>query len=126
MGSSMRVELMTIFAVSGSTVLLVHQVHKHLFNNLIKKFEFEIRGSMKHKAKKKVRFAKDVMELPMENKSDCTNVTKAQQVEDEKGVVMHDKNWKTEQNLKDVMPPNRVVLYREIMKYRNLKGMLNC
>ena len=44
MGSSMRFGLMTVFAISGSMVLLVHQVHKHMLKNFMKKFEFEIRG----------------------------------------------------------------------------------
>lgn len=48
MENSMRLGLMTVFAVSGSMVLLVHQVHKHLFNNFMEKFECEIRPDGHH------------------------------------------------------------------------------
>ncbi|TKY53197.1 hypothetical protein E2542_SST24721 [Spatholobus suberectus] len=119
MESSIRVGyLMTVFAVSGSMALLFHQVHKHLFNNFMKKFEYEIRGSMKHHTKKKVRFAKDMVELPMENKNDCVNMAKAQQVIENVLVTDDVKKWKHEQKLKDVMPPNRIVLYKGIMNNR--------
>ena len=33
---------MAVFAVSGSMVLLAHQVHKRILSNFMKKFEFEI------------------------------------------------------------------------------------
>ncbi|KAK7278767.1 hypothetical protein RJT34_23803 [Clitoria ternatea] len=121
MESSMRLTLMTAFAVSGSMVLLVHQVHKHLFDDFMKKFEYEIRGSTKHQTKKRVRFAKDVFEIPME-KSDHMNMVKAQQVEDEKVLIKDGvENWKHEEKVKD-MPLNRLVLYKGIMKNRSLKG----
>ncbi|XP_020233107.1 uncharacterized protein LOC109813352 [Cajanus cajan] len=118
MESSMRLGLMTVFAVSGSMVLLFHQVHKHLFNNFMKKFECEIRGSTKHHSKKKVRFAKDVVELPMENKSDLTNVGRAQQVIEKVMVIDDVKKCKHERKLRDVMPTNRAVLYKGIMNDR--------
>ncbi|RDY11383.1 hypothetical protein CR513_03967, partial [Mucuna pruriens] len=123
MESSMRLEyFMTVFAVSGSMVLLFHQAHKHLFNNFMKKFEYEIRGSMKHQTKKKVRFVKDAVELPIENKSDLINVARAQQVVEKVLVLDDDKKGKLEQKLKDVMPPNRIILYRGIMN--DMKGRL--
>jgi hypothetical protein len=44
MESSMRFGLMAVFAVSGSMVLLAHQVHKRILSNFMKKFEFEMSG----------------------------------------------------------------------------------
>ena len=41
----MRFGLMAVFAVSGSMVFLVHQVHKRLLSNFMKKFEFEMGGN---------------------------------------------------------------------------------
>lgn len=40
----MRVGFMAVFAVSGSMVFLVHQVHKRILSNFMKKFEFEVNG----------------------------------------------------------------------------------
>jgi hypothetical protein len=40
----MRFGLMAVFAVSGSMVLLAHQVHKRILSNFMKKFEFEMSG----------------------------------------------------------------------------------
>ncbi|KAL2327322.1 hypothetical protein Fmac_020749 [Flemingia macrophylla] len=111
MESSMKLGLMTVFAVSGSMVLLFHQANKHLFNNFMKKFEYEIRGSTKHHTKKKVRFAKDVVEVPMENKSDLAHIERTQEDVD----VKQSKHGK---KLKDVMPTNRIVLYKGIMNDR--------
>lgn len=71
-----------------------------------------LQDSKKHQTKK-VRFAEDVLELPMENKSDPINMAKAQ-VKD-----------KCREKLNDIMPPNRAALYRGIMKYRALKGGLD-
>lgn len=34
--------MMAVFAVSGSMVFLVHQVHKCMLSNFMKKFEFEM------------------------------------------------------------------------------------
>nr|ACU13683.1 unknown [Glycine max] len=123
MESSMRLGyLMTVFAMSGSIVLLFYQVNKHLCNNFVKKFEFEIRGSMKHQTKKRVQFAKDVMEIPMEEKSDRINVARTQQVIDKVLFIDDVMKSKHEQKLKDAMPPNRAILYRGIMNDR--KGRL--
>ncbi|RDY11384.1 hypothetical protein CR513_03965, partial [Mucuna pruriens] len=109
---------MTVFAVSGSMVLLFHQFHKHFFNKFMEKFEYEIQGSMKHQTKKKVQNVKDMVELPTENNSDCINVARTQQVIEKVLVTNDDKKWKYDRKLKDVMPPNRIVLYRGIMNDR--------
>jgi hypothetical protein len=42
MENSIRFGVMAVFAVSGSMVLLAHQVHKRILSNFMKKFEFEI------------------------------------------------------------------------------------
>ncbi|KAK7337345.1 hypothetical protein VNO77_17912 [Canavalia gladiata] len=112
MENSMRFGLMAVFAVSGSMVFLVHHVHKRLLSNFMKKFEFEI-SSGKHQAKKKVRFAKQASEL--ENQSCGENVTSIGRLKAEDIWVM----GRCGPKLEDMMPPNRAVLYREIMKYRN-------
>ncbi|WJX79623.1 hypothetical protein P8452_62729 [Trifolium repens] len=130
MESSMRFGLMAVFAVSGSMVLLAHQVHKRILSNFMKKFEFEMSGIIypkkfnghekHHHLKKKVRFAKQEMELPMENKSyiDHRNVIRAQRVRAEQIWVMENVQ-KCGPKLEDTMPPNRAVLYRGLMKYRH-------
>ncbi|MED6168487.1 hypothetical protein PIB30_011915 [Stylosanthes scabra] len=122
MESSMRFGIMTVFAVSGSMVLLIHQVHKHMLKNFMEKFECEICGypnnghktldeSMKeHHKKKKVRFSEHVLEFPpIENKQHITK-------KDEK-VLFGERvqKWRCEE-LKDVMPYN---MYRGILKHRN-------
>ena len=59
----------------------------------------------------------------MENKSDCINVARAQEVEDEKVLFVKGvQKWRCGKELEDTMPPNRAVLYRGIMKYRILNG----
>ena len=40
--SSVGAGFMAVFAVSGSVVLLAHQVHKRLLSNFMKKIEFEL------------------------------------------------------------------------------------
>ncbi|KAK7392733.1 hypothetical protein VNO78_21179 [Psophocarpus tetragonolobus] len=115
--------LMTVFAVSGSMVLLFHQANKHLFNSFMKKFEYEIRGSTKAQSKKKVRFAKDVVEVPMEKESDGVNVEREYEVIDKILLTDDAKKWKHEKKLKHVMPLNRIALYRGIMNDR--KGRLD-
>ncbi|XP_014511343.1 uncharacterized protein LOC106770037 [Vigna radiata var. radiata] len=122
MESSMRLEyLMTVFAVSGGMVLLFHQANKHLCNKFLKKFEYEIRGSTKHEAKKKVRFAKDKVEvIPNENISESDSISYAKEQDVIAKVMDLDdaENWKHDEKFKDVMPPNRVVLYRGLMNNR--------
>ena len=41
MSNSMGVGFMAVFAVSGSVVLLVHQLHKRLLSDFMKKVESE-------------------------------------------------------------------------------------
>ncbi|KAE9585334.1 hypothetical protein Lal_00017842 [Lupinus albus] len=137
MDKSVIFGFMAVFAVSGSMVLLANQVHKHILSNFMKKFEFEIGGVVckhgkqklggckKHHANKKVRFEKEVFELPLEKKGYNKKVTRAQKVKDDKVLIMKkNQKWESGSKLEDIMPLNRVVLYREIMKYRTIKGRL--
>ncbi|KAK7284751.1 hypothetical protein RJT34_19504 [Clitoria ternatea] len=121
MENSMRFGLMAVFAVSGSMVFLVHQVHKRLLSNFMKKFEFEMGGLEKHQSKRKVRFAKQRLEIPLENKICRRNVTRVPRVKVEEILVMENiqNYWKRGPKLEDMMPPNRAVLYRGIMQYKN-------
>ena len=131
----MRLGLMAVFAVSGSMVLLVHQVHKRILSNFMKKFEFEMSGSIyphgqktlkgceKHRVKKKVRFRKQEKEVPIEKKSDknCRDVIRAERIKAEQiWVIENAQKCGRGPKLEDTMPPNRAVLYRGIMKNRNM------
>lgn len=87
-----------------------------------------MQGSEKHQAKKKVRFAKQGLELPLENKGNrnSRNVTRAQRVKaDEVRVMENIQKRRQGPKLEDTMPPNRAVLYRDILKYRTLNGRLH-
>lgn len=79
-----------------------------------------LQGSTKHVAKKKVRFAKNMVELiPMESsESDSTSLAEEQEVVANVMDLDDAADWKHEEKLKDVMPPNRLVLYRGIMNNR--------
>ncbi|XAR69842.1 hypothetical protein NMG60_11001578 [Bertholletia excelsa] len=70
--SSVGAGFMAVFAVSGSVVLLSHQLHKHLLSNFMKKIEFEFGKTQprprKDRPKKKVRFADNVKEPSSNNK----------------------------------------------------------
>ncbi|CAI8619762.1 unnamed protein product [Vicia faba] len=123
MESSMKLGMMAVFAVSGSMVLLAHQVHKRILSNFMKKFEFEMGGHEKHnEAKKKVRFAKNMKGVSMENKSNNNNrdEIRAQRMKDEQvWVIENALKSGCVHKLEDTMPPNRAVLYRGIMNYRH-------
>ncbi|KAG2683168.1 hypothetical protein I3843_10G020300 [Carya illinoinensis] len=68
MEGSVGVGFMAVFAVSGSVVLLVHQVHKRLLSDFMKKVESELGSGKRRANKKKVRFADDVKEPSSNNK----------------------------------------------------------
>ncbi|CAK8544180.1 unnamed protein product [Lathyrus sativus] len=135
MESSMKLGLMAVFAVSGSVVLLAHQVHKRVLSDFMKKFEFEMGGivyphsrkklkgyNKHHEAKKKVRFAKKMKEVSRENKSNDNhrNEIRAQRVKAEQvWVIKNALKSGCVPKLEDTMPPNRAVLYRGIMNYRH-------
>ncbi|XP_057745685.1 uncharacterized protein LOC130963601 [Arachis stenosperma] len=121
--SSMKIGVMTVFAVSGSMVLLIHQVHKHMLKNFMEKFEVEICGytphdehksldesPKKHQIKKKVRFAEYVLVFPIE---------KTQHIMKDDKVLVGERVQKCGcQELKDIMPYTNN-MYRGILKHRN-------
>lgn len=84
---------------------------------------FFLQGNEKHhEAKKKVRFAKKMKEVPMKNKSNnnhrdemMAKRVKAEQV----WVIENALKSGCVSKLEDTMPPNRAVLYRGIMNYRH-------
>lgn len=81
-----------------------------------------LQGSEKHQGKKRVRFAKQATEVPMEKKNinNGRNVRRAQRMKGEQVWVMENaKKCGLGPKLEDTMPLNRAVLYRGIMKYRN-------
>jgi len=68
-----------------------------------------------------VRFAKDMVEqIPKENNSDSDSINFAKEQDVIAKVMDLDdaENWKHDEKFKDVMPPNRVVLYRGLMNNR--------
>lgn len=48
MESSLGVGFMAVFAVTGSVVILAHQIHKRLLSDFMKDIEFELGGRLLH------------------------------------------------------------------------------
>lgn len=55
MSNSMGVGFMAVFAVSGSVVLLVHQLHKRLLSDFMKKVESEYDTILYSHGKNKIK-----------------------------------------------------------------------
>ncbi|CAH8387340.1 unnamed protein product [Eruca vesicaria subsp. sativa] len=75
---------MTVFAVSGSVVLLAARLHKRLLSGYMQKLElqFDIENKEKNKKKeKRVSFAEDVME-PSGNNKEYRRNNKKSKLED--------------------------------------------
>lgn len=75
---------MTVFAVSGTVVLLAAQVHKRLLSCYMQKFELQFDMENKENKKKKekrVSFAEDVME-PSGNNKEYRRKNKKSKLED--------------------------------------------
>ncbi|KAI3705410.1 hypothetical protein L1987_75647 [Smallanthus sonchifolius] len=104
-----RTGFMTVFVVSGSVVILAHQIHKRLLSDFMKKIEFEM-GPCNSQTKKKVRFfdeelfagKEDVVKLPPPNVA----VTAIEHGGDNK-------------KCRKTMPLNWQVMYKGIINYRN-------
>ncbi|KAM1109290.1 hypothetical protein EV1_008806 [Malus domestica] len=127
MDNSIGAGFVAVFAVSGSVVLLAHQVHKRLLSDFMKNIESELGGflsphkrsasggSEKLQTKKSVRFAEDVVEPSSNNKEfrkrRCSNTSK--QAKEGYG------NYKMEDN---TMPLNRQALYKGIIEFKAYKG----
>ncbi|XP_047157544.1 uncharacterized protein LOC124828324 isoform X2 [Vigna umbellata] len=103
MEKSMRLGLMAVVAVSGSMAILVQQVHKR---------------SEKHEANKKVRFSKEALEEKSYGRGDRMITTRVGRIKAEQFWEMENVE-RDEPKLEKMMPTNRKVLYRGIMKYRN-------
>lgn len=73
---------MTVFAVSGSVVLLAAQFHKHLLSDYMEKLELQQPNKeTKKKKKKKVSFAEDMVE-PSGNNEDYRRKIRKSKSED--------------------------------------------
>ncbi|KAF2289587.1 hypothetical protein GH714_037320 [Hevea brasiliensis] len=116
MTSSMGLGFMAAFAVSGSVVLIARQVHKRLVSDFMKKIEFELMGSRRCQAKKRVRFAEDVIE-PSSNNKQYRDRHLARTTE---GRQMTNRSCSTK--VMEAMPVNRQILYKGILEYRTHKG----
>ncbi|QCD98141.1 hypothetical protein DEO72_LG6g2859 [Vigna unguiculata] len=118
MEKSMRLGLMAVVAVSGSMAILVQQVHKRMLSNFMKKFEYQMGGPEKHEANKKVRISKEALEDWSYGRGDRMITTRVGRIKAEQFWEMENVE-RDEPKLEKMMPTNRKVLYRGIMKYRN-------
>ncbi|XP_068307327.1 uncharacterized protein [Pyrus communis] len=127
MENSIGVGFMAVFAVSGSVVVLAHQLHKRLLSDFMKNIESELGGflsphkrlaaggSEKVQTKKSVRFAEDVVEPSSNNKE----YRKRRYGNNTKQAKEGSGNHKMEDNS---MPLNRQALYKGIIESKALKG----
>ncbi|KAI5318790.1 PREDICTED: transmembrane [Prunus dulcis] len=124
MDNSIGVGFMAVVAVSGSVVLLAHQVHKRLLSDFMKNIECEMGGLLDHhkkmasgsekiQGKKCVRFAADVAEPSSNNKE----YRKRRFAPTTKQAKEGNGNYKM-----DTMPLNRQALYKGIIEFKSLKG----
>ncbi|TQD88066.1 hypothetical protein C1H46_026363 [Malus baccata] len=119
---------MAVFAVSGSVVVLAHQLHKRLLSDFMKNIESELGGflsphkrlasggSEKVQTKKTVRFAEDVVEPSSNNKE----YRKRRSGNNTKQAKKGSGNHKMEDN--NSMPLNRQALYKGIIESQARKG----
>ncbi|GMI71129.1 hypothetical protein HRI_000782200 [Hibiscus trionum] len=101
---SVGVGLVAVFAVSGGVVFIARELHKRLLSDFMKRIEFELCGrSGKCEAKKRVRFADDVMEEPSSRNKEYSKAKHGIDLE-----------------MSNSMPLNRQVLYKGILQYKTL------
>ncbi|KAK8474648.1 hypothetical protein V6N13_009414 [Hibiscus sabdariffa] len=102
---SVGVGLVAVFAVSGSVVFIARELHKRLLSDFMKRIELELCASSgKCQAKKRVRFADQVMEEPPSKNKEHSKVKHGINLE-----------------MPNSMPLNRQVLYKGILQYKALK-----
>ncbi|KAK8554096.1 hypothetical protein V6N13_073012 [Hibiscus sabdariffa] len=110
---SVGVGLVAVFAVSGSVVFIARELHKRLLSDFMKRVELELCGSSgKCQAKKRVRFADEVMEEPSSRNKEHSKVKHGINLEKLQAKAMERPNS---------MPLNRQVLYKGILQYKALK-----
>ncbi|XP_058212707.1 uncharacterized protein LOC131324657 isoform X2 [Rhododendron vialii] len=107
---------MAVFAVSGSVVLLAHQLHKRLLSDFMKKMEFELASHKCHS--KKVRFSEEIVVLELSSKNKWYLEKHPSKLADQNSIT----SLTAEKELGS-MPLNRQVLYKGILKYRTNKGI---
>ncbi|KAI3832503.1 hypothetical protein MKW98_002049 [Papaver atlanticum] len=121
------VGFMTVFAVSGSVVLVALQAHKRLLSDFMKKVELELgtaaAGVGKVQQKKKVRFADDVIEPSSNNKEyrkqrSRLNMDRSSSLCNSQCSQMIN----PDEELENKMPENRRALYKGIVQSKILKG----
>ncbi|KAF7145566.1 hypothetical protein RHSIM_Rhsim04G0135100 [Rhododendron simsii] len=115
---SMGAGFIAVFAVSGSVVLLAHQLHKRLLSDFMKKMEFELVASPKCHSKK-VRFSEDIVVLELSSKNKWYLEKHPSKLADQNSMIT---SLTAEKELGS-MPLNRQVLYKGILKYRTNKGI---
>ncbi|OVA07207.1 hypothetical protein BVC80_1289g135 [Macleaya cordata] len=93
------VGFMTVFAVSGSVVLVALQAHKRLLSDFMKKVELELGGIGKVQSKKKVRFADDVLEPSSNNK----------EYRKQRSRLIHDRSSSGNNQCRKLVPAERIL-----------------
>ncbi|RZC84196.1 hypothetical protein C5167_046982 [Papaver somniferum] len=116
------VGFMTVFAVSGSVVLVALQAHKRLLSDFMKKVESELgtaAGVGKVQQKKKVRFADDVIEPSSNNKEYRKQRSRLNM---DRSSSLCNSQCQMINPDEDKMPENRRALYEGIVQSKILKG----
>ncbi|KZV30534.1 hypothetical protein F511_27462 [Dorcoceras hygrometricum] len=117
MENSLGPGFMAVFAVSGSVVFLAMQAHKRLLSDFMKKMEFEIKhssdffGEAKDVGKKKVKFSNDVTEYSTAEKG----------YDDMYPSILTNGGGKKDHENLETMPLNWQVLYKGILRHKNLR-----
>ncbi|KAI3851791.1 hypothetical protein MKX03_034146 [Papaver bracteatum] len=114
---------MTVFAVSGSVVLVALQAHKRLLSDFMKKVELELgtaAGVGKVQQKKKVRFADDVIEPSSNNKEYRKQRSRLNM--DRSSSLCNSQYSQMINPVEDKMPENRRALYKGIVQSKIIKG----
>ncbi|RZC78490.1 hypothetical protein C5167_002692 [Papaver somniferum] len=118
------VGFMTVFAVSGSVVLVALQAHKRLLSDFMKKVELELgtaAGVGKVQQKKKVHFADDVIE-PSSNNKEYRKQRSRLNMDRSSSLCNSQCSQMINVPDEDKIPENRRALYKGIVQSKILKG----